>query len=202
MFMLVGRSILWFYPLWNINLKGLENYENGTTCVFIANHQSFMDMPLLATLPWRMKWVSKEALFKVPILGQFMRLGGHISVKRGTAQALISLKKLHPYLKNGISVMMFPEGTRSRNGELLKFKNGAFMLAKELNVPIQPILISGTRDIIKPDTFLAATSGTMTASIMKQFYPADYQSIDAFRDVVYEAMKAEMSEITKLSDRE
>jgi len=202
MFMLVGRSILWFYPLWRVNLIGLENFKSNSTSVFIANHQSFMDMPLLATLPWRMKWISKQALFKVPILGQYMGLAGHVSVKRGTAQALLSLKKLHPYLNTGVSVMIFPEGTRSRNGELLKFKSGAFMLARELNVPIQPILISGTRDIIKPDTFLAAKSGTMTASIMKQYYPGDFNNLDEFRDGVYEAMKSELLRLSKLSERE
>jgi 1-acyl-sn-glycerol-3-phosphate acyltransferase len=199
MFMLVGRSILWFYPFWKIKLKGLENFNPNSTCVYIANHQSFMDMPLLATLPWRMKWVSKEALFKVPVLGQYMGLAGHVSVKRGTVQALLSLKKLHPYLKSGVSVMLFPEGTRSRNGELLKFKNGAFMLAKELNIPIQPILISGTRDIIKPDTFITSLSGSMTASIMKQFLPEDFNSVDEFRDAVYESMRVELSDLTKLS---
>jgi 1-acyl-sn-glycerol-3-phosphate acyltransferase len=199
MFMLVGRSILWLYPFWKVNIKGLDNYDSNSTCVFIANHQSFMDMPLLATLPWRMKWVSKDALFKVPVLGQYMSLAGHISVKRGTVQALKSLNKLHPYLNSGVSVMLFPEGTRSRKGELLKFKNGAFMLANEMNVPIQPILISGTRDIIKPDTFLAALNGTMTASIMKKFHPKDFTSVEEFRDEVYFSMHAELSALTKLS---
>lgn len=199
MFMLVGRSILWLYPFWKIDLLGLDNYDANSTCVFIANHQSFMDMPLLATLPWRMKWVSKDALFKVPVLGQYMSLAGHISVKRGTVQALKSLQKLHPYLKNGVSVMLFPEGTRSRKGELLKFKNGAFMLASELNVPVQPILISGTRDIIKPDTFIVSLHGSMTASIMKKFQPGDYNSIEEFRDEVYTSMNAELAHLTKLS---
>lgn len=198
-FMLVGRSIFWFNPFWKINLKGLDNYDPNSNSVFIANHQSFLDMPLLATLPWRMKWVSKSALFKVPVLGLYMSLSGHISVQRGTAQALLSLKKLHPYLDHGIPVMLFPEGTRSRTGELMKFKSGAFMLAKEKGAAVQPILISGTREVIKPDSFITAPTGTITASIMKQFHPDNYNSVEEFKNDVYESMKNELNTLTKLS---
>jgi 1-acyl-sn-glycerol-3-phosphate acyltransferase len=95
--------------------------------------------------------------------------------------------------------MIFPEGTRSRTGELLKFKGGAFVLSTETKVPIQPILISGTRDIVRPDTFITRSSGTMIASILPAMYPDDYPSVGAFRDAVYKTMNAELEELSKLS---
>jgi 1-acyl-sn-glycerol-3-phosphate acyltransferase len=195
LFMFVGRSFIWFNPGWKIELRGLENYVPGEGRIFIANHQSFCDMPLLASLPWQMKWVSKESLYKAPVLGQYMAMAGHIYVKRGTAQALISIKKLHPYLKNNIPVMMFPEGTRSRTGELLKFKSGAFLLSNETGVPIQPILISGTRNVLQPDTWIASSSGIMTASILPAVDPKDYETAGRFRDAVYSMMNEELQKL-------
>lgn len=197
-FMLIGRSILWMIPNLKVEILGVEHYNPGQSRIFIGNHQSFLDMPLLAALPWRMKWVSKDGLFKVPILGQIMAMSGHLSVKRGTTQALNSMKKLHPYLDAGIPVMMFPEGTRSRSGELLKFKGGAFMLSHDTKVPVQPILIQGTRNIIEPDSFLVQPNGRIVASILPPIYPGDYESVGKFRDDVYKIMKTELEELTKL----
>jgi 1-acyl-sn-glycerol-3-phosphate acyltransferase len=197
--MFVGRSFLWFNPFWDIQIRGLENYDKSKPIVFIANHQSFLDMPLLATLPWQMKWVSKDALIKAPVLGWFMRMSGHISVKRGTAAGLNSLKKLKPYLSDGVPVMLFPEGTRSRLGELIKFKSGAFMIAKEMDVAVQPILIWGTRNVIKPDSWKAALKGKMICTLMEPIEASNFQSVEAFRDTVYETMKTELDRLEKIS---
>jgi 1-acyl-sn-glycerol-3-phosphate acyltransferase len=191
-FMLAGRSILWFNPFWKVELRGIEDYDASKPMIFIANHQSFLDMPLLAMLPWKMKWVSKDALFKVPILGFYMRMAGHISVKRGTVSALKALVKLKPFLDAGVPVMLFPEGTRSRSGELIKFKNGAFMLSKDTGIPVQPVLIHGTRSIMKPDTWIASLSGSMSATLMKPYLPEQFDNPDAMRDQVYSDMKLEL----------
>lgn len=197
-FMLIGRSILWMMPGIKVDIIGADNYIPGQPRIFIGNHQSFLDMPLLAALPWQMKWVSKDGLFKVPLLGQIMAMSGHLSVKRGTTQALNSMKKLHPYLDAGIPVMMFPEGTRSRTGELLKFKGGAFMLSSDTKVPVQPILIQGTRTIIEPDSFLIQPTGKIVASILPPIHPEDYETVGKFRDDVFDKMKKELEALTKL----
>jgi 1-acyl-sn-glycerol-3-phosphate acyltransferase len=194
-FMLAGRSILWFNPFWKINFVGLERYDATIPMIFIANHQSFMDMPVLAMLPWKMKWVSKDALMKVPILGFYMRMSGHISVKRGTVSALRALEKLKPYLKAGVPVMLFPEGTRSRSGELIKFKSGAFMLSKDTNIPVQPVLIHGTRNIMKPDTWIASLSGTVTVTLMEPYFPNKFETPELMRDQIYFDMKTELNEL-------
>lgn len=147
----------------------------------------------MALLPWKMKWVSKDGLFKVPILGWYMKMSGHISVKRGTTAALKALNELKPYLADCVPVMLFPEGTRSRSGELLKFRSGAFMLSKELGVPVQPVLISGTRDVMKPDTWIAAPRGTMNVTLMKAHDPSDYPDFNAMRDAVHDEMLKELN---------
>jgi 1-acyl-sn-glycerol-3-phosphate acyltransferase len=194
--MLAGRSFLWFNPFWKVEMTGIENYVPGKPMILIANHQSFLDMPLLATLPWRMKWVSKDGLFKVPILGWFMSMSGHVSVKRGTTAALKALDELKPFIKAGIPVMLFPEGTRSRSGELLKFKSGAFLLSKDMNVPVQPVLISGTRNVMKPDTWKTASTGKMTLTLMKQYNPYDFDDVNSMRDVIYNDMAQELNAMT------
>lgn len=195
LFMFAGRSFLWFNPFWRIEFRGLEHYSPGNPMIFIGNHQSFLDMPLLALLPWNMKWVSKDSLFRIPILGWYMKMAGHISVKRGTTAALRALDKLKPYINNGIPVMLFPEGTRSRSGELIKFKNGAFMLSKDTGVPVQPVLIWGTRNIMKPDSGIAEAKGHMVVTLMPAYEPADFESTEDLRDKIYNDMKSELNRL-------
>lgn len=190
---------MWFNPFWKIEFHGMENYKKGESRIFIGNHQSFVDMAVLAALPWNMKWISKDGLFKIPILGQMMRMSGHVSVKRGTAAALRSLQDMKPYINAGIPVMLFPEGTRSRSGELMKFKNGAFMLSEQTTVPVQPILLCGTRNIVPPDSFVAALSGKIVISIMKPVYAQNFSNTDEFRDTVYNSMKSELERLEKFS---
>lgn len=199
-FMFVGRSFLWFNPGWSVRLEGVSGYNPEKPAIFIGNHQSFLDMPLLATLPWQMKWVSKKELFKVPMLGQYMSMAGHISVNRGTTAALKALQGLKPYLSRNVPVMLFPEGTRSRSGELLKFKSGAFMLSKETGIPIQPVLIWGSRHVMPPDTWVAERSGTMIVTLMKPYHPADFSSIELMRDRIYDDMKTELDNLDKISN--
>lgn len=198
LFMFIGRAFFWFNPLWKVRIEGLDQFVPGKPTIFVANHQSFLDMPLLALLPWQMKWVSKDALFRVPLLGWYMRMSAHISVKRGTTAALKALDKLKPYLRKGIPVMLFPEGTRSRSGELIKFKSGAFMLSKDTGAIVQPILIWGSRDVMKPDTWKATTSGEMVITLMKPYAPTDFKSVELMRDKIYADMKGELDHLDRV----
>jgi 1-acyl-sn-glycerol-3-phosphate acyltransferase len=198
-FMFLGRLFLVFNPAWTVKFVGVDQYDSKKPAIFIANHQSFLDMPLLAALPWQMKWVSKKELFKVPLLGQFMKMSGHIAVNRGTTAALKALDELKPYIDRGVPVMLFPEGTRSRTGELLKFKSGAFMLAEKTKTPIQPVLIWGSRNVMKPDTWVASRSGEMVVTLMKPYHPDDFDSIEAMRDRVYDDMKDGLASLDKIS---
>jgi 1-acyl-sn-glycerol-3-phosphate acyltransferase len=113
--------------------------------VVVANHQSLLDILLLSHVPREMKWIAKEELFRVPWLGWIFRISGDIPVKRGDAESGgEALARARRYLENGMSVMIFPEGTRSKTAKLLPFKSGAFRLAIEAGVPILPIVVNGS----------------------------------------------------------
>ena len=138
-----------FNPICNISVSGLENIDRKKAYVIVANHQSLADIVVLYQLKSQFKWVAKKSLFKVPVLGWCMSLAKHIKLDRGDFS---SIKKIYreaaEWLRKGMSVLFFPEGTRSETGEIGEFQNGAFKLAIKEKRPVLPILITGTRDII------------------------------------------------------
>jgi 1-acyl-sn-glycerol-3-phosphate acyltransferase len=136
----VSRSFLF----WRIRIEGRWPEAKGAYVV-VANHQSFLDIFVLSNLPHEMKWLAKRSLFQIPWIGWAFRLVGDIPVERGdAASAVVVMQKARDYLAHGMSVMIFPEGTRSKDGNLLPFKAGAFKLALDAGVPILPIAITGT----------------------------------------------------------
>jgi 1-acyl-sn-glycerol-3-phosphate acyltransferase len=119
--------------------------------MFVANHNSWMDIPFLgATIGWRnYKLISKAELSKVPILGKAIRVGGHILVSRDDPRSQIkTLKHGIQLLKDGVHLCTYPEGTRTRNGRLSKFKNGAFKMAHKAGAPVIPISIVGAEGVM------------------------------------------------------
>jgi len=132
------------YPRWHFRLEGRWPEAAGPYVV-VANHQSLLDIVVLSSLPHEMKWVGKEELFKIPWIGLMLRLTGDIAVRRGDAESGgEAVARAKAYLARGMNVMIFPEGTRSRDARLLPFKKGAFRLAIEAGVPVLPVAISGT----------------------------------------------------------
>jgi 1-acyl-sn-glycerol-3-phosphate acyltransferase len=132
-------------PSWRVLIFG-ERISNGRRpYVVVSNHQSLVDIPLLCHLPWAMKWIAKAELFKIPIFGWIMRMAGHIPLARdnliGGAEALLLAEK---YLKQKCSVMIFPEGTRSPDGRIHGFTDGAFHLAIKAKVAILPVAVEGS----------------------------------------------------------
>lgn len=132
-------------PLWKFRTSGTLPSDPRRPYVVVSNHESFVDILLISHLPWEMKWLSKIELFRIPFLGWLMSLAGDIPLERGratsAARALIHCKDR---LKKKVSVMIFPEGTRSTTGEMLPFKDGAFRLAVETGLPLLPLVLSGT----------------------------------------------------------
>jgi len=132
------------FPFWRLHFEG-EWPPGGSAYVVVANHQSFLDVFALCNIHHEMKWVAKQSLFKIPMFGWGMSLAGDISFDRGdTRSALEVMAKARCYVDSGMSVMIFPEGSRSEDGTLLPFKPGAFKLAVEAGVPILPIALSGS----------------------------------------------------------
>jgi 1-acyl-sn-glycerol-3-phosphate acyltransferase len=132
-------------PLWRFRCTGTMPADPRRPYVVVSNHESFVDILLISHLPWEMKWLSKAELFRLPFLGWLMWLAGDIPVKRGFGpSALEAIAKCREVLANRVSVMIFPEGTRSTTADLLPFKDGAFRLAIDAGVPILPLAVSGT----------------------------------------------------------
>lgn len=138
-----------------VRVEGLENLSPPSTGIFCANHQSAMDIPVLfVKLPVQFRFVAKRSLFRLPFLGWHLRRSGHIPIDRGRPrQALESMRRAADRIRAGSSVVLFPEGHRSRDGQMLPFKTGSFHLAILSGVPIVPITLNGTRQVLRPDTY-------------------------------------------------
>src|ERR671921_2053928 len=137
-------------PLWHFRYSGALPQDPRRPYVVVSNHESFTDILLISHLPWEMKWLSKAELFRIPVMGWMMWLAGDIPVKRGFGPSAVeAMAKCREALQSRVSVMIFPEGTRSKTAELLPFKDGAFRLAIEAGVPILPLAVSGTSTALR-----------------------------------------------------
>jgi 1-acyl-sn-glycerol-3-phosphate acyltransferase len=135
----------WFNPLWHVVVEGRERIRNDKTYVMVANHMSLIDIFVLFRLFAHFKWVSKVENFRVPFIGWNMSLNRYIKLRRGDKASVAEMMKAcERTLADGNSIMMFPEGTRSVDGQLKPFKHGAFTLAQKQRVPLLPIVIEGT----------------------------------------------------------
>jgi 1-acyl-sn-glycerol-3-phosphate acyltransferase len=134
-----------------LTVRGLEQITPGRPYVFVANHQSHLDIPLLAhaLVGFQLRWLAKKELARIPIFGWALRAARNIIVDRSDpAKAAASLKKAREALAMGVSLVFFPEGTRSRSGELLPFRRGGFLLAAETGTTIVPITIKGSHLVL------------------------------------------------------
>lgn len=146
-----GRTASSLSAAWDFSIEGEGPKDIGHAAyMVVANHESIADPFLLCSLPWDMRWVAKQEIFELPVLGRLMTYGGDIPLQRGKKESIVEmLAECRRTLEGGMSVMMFPEGTRSKDGNLLPFKDGAFELALAANVPILPIALAGTRACMK-----------------------------------------------------
>lgn len=145
------RLFLGLAPCWRHDIKGLERVDKSKRYIIVMNHQSMVDIPVLYFVNLNFRWVSKREVFKIPFFGQFLRLHGDICINRGRAaeahQQLLDEGRV--WLNRGVSIAIFPEGTRSKSGEIQRFKVGAFDLAQQNQVEILPIVFDGTRELMK-----------------------------------------------------
>ena len=138
-----------------VRVEGLENVNPGEARIYCANHASAMDIPILfVNLPVQFRFLAKRSLFHLPFLGWHLRRSGHISIDRGRVrEAMKGFDQAAQKIREGKTVVTFPEGRRSRSGELRPFKSGSFLLAILSGVPVVPITLNGTRAVLVPDTY-------------------------------------------------
>jgi len=140
----LGRAISQVNP-WRLHISGGENIDPHQVYVVVSNHQSLADIPLITHLRIDAKWLAKAELFKFPMVGWMLRMSGDIPVdradRRKAAKALLQCAR---YLRKRRSVIFFPEGTRSHDGEVLPFNEGPFQLALREQVPVLPLAVEGS----------------------------------------------------------
>lgn len=146
---------LWAYhyvfalPLWRAHFQDKSRIDPRQTYIYCVNHQSLGDILVMFGLFRHYKWVSKREIFRVPFIGWNMSMNDYVSLVRGDKESIEAMMiECRRHLTMGSSIMMFPESTRSTNGQIKQFKLGAFLLAKELDLPIAPIVIDGTREAL------------------------------------------------------
>ncbi len=146
---LVARMVYIFSPLWKVEVEGSEYVDPSQHYVITSNHQSFFDIPLMFFLPlWKFKFVSKVEVRNIPAIGWMLGMRGDIVIRRGTTSAATTLRdEGKEHLQAGTSVAIFPEGTRTKDGEVHRFKEGAFRLAQDNGVGILPCVMDGSKGL-------------------------------------------------------
>ncbi len=140
-----GSVYIWLNPFWKLEIEGREKIDPSSVYVAVANHQSMMDILVLHTLFFHFKWVSKKENLYIPFVGWNMLLNRYVIIDRTSRKSFIKMMRdCRNHIKNGSSIMIFPEGARSFDGKIRNFKDGAFRLALQTNAPILPIVQDGT----------------------------------------------------------
>lgn len=161
--------ILWFVK---VKVKGREKIDPRTSYVFVANHQGAFDIwAIYGYLGHNFKWLMKKSLETLPFVGAACKSAGHVFVDDSNPRGVRkTIEESEERLRDGMSVVIFPEGSRTRDGHLGPFKRGAFMLASEFKLPVVPVTIDGAFERMPRSTY-NATPGTITLTIHKPIYP-------------------------------
>ncbi|WP_263383783.1 lysophospholipid acyltransferase family protein [Granulicella arctica] len=173
-----------------VEVSGMENVPAGQSCIFMSNHVSNLDPPvLLPMLPGRSSVLLKKVLTKIPILGWAMLMAKFVPVERGSKRdsAQASVVAAGDALKSGLHILVYPEGTRSRDGRLSTFKKGPFYLAQQTGAPIIPVAISGTERMMRKGS-IGVTPGLARVQMLPAIEPSDYKSREDILAAVYEAI--------------
>lgn len=179
----------------SVTLKNKKNIIPGQSYIVVSNHQSLFDILVLAGwLGIDLRWVAKASLKKVPMFGIASVKMDHIFIDRSNPQAALeTLDNAKKNIVNGTSAMFFPEGTRSRDGNLKAFKKGAFKMALDLEIPVLPVTVTGTREILPPGT-MDLSPGSAKIIVHPQINTDSY-SHDSIMDLIQETRLAIQSEL-------
>ena len=178
-----------------VRVEGVENVPAGESCIFLSNHVSNLDPPvLLPVIPGTTSVFLKKSLMKIPLLGTAMRMGKFVPVSRGHSreEAQKSVEAAAEALRSGLHITIFPEGTRSPDGNLLPFRKGAFFLAAETGAPMVPIVIRGTAAMMPRGGWKIdprAGAGEAVVQFLPPLRPQDYVSKEDLMDAVRAAMQ-------------
>lgn len=179
-----------------VEVSGLERVPPGRSVIFLCNHVSNLDPPVvLPVLPGRCSVLLKKELMNIPILGRAMRMAQFVPVERGSRRdaAQASVVAAADALKAGLNMLVFPEGTRSLDGRLMPFKKGPFFLAQQTGALMVPVAISGTERMMRKGSSWV-TPGVARVQILEPINPEDYTSREQLMQAVHGALAAALPE--------
>ena len=191
-----------------VEIEGLENIDGNRPQLLVANHSGLHDiLSLAAYLPIQFRWIAKKSLFRVPFMGWHMRRSGYIAIDReNPREAAKSIAEAAGIIQNGVNAIAFPEGTRSRTGELGKFHSGAFSLALRTGVPLVPVSLDGSYRVIVPKTLQVNPGVTIRIKIDRPIDLSSYVKGEKHRlmEDVYRIMGRNVEELRsrRLPDEE
>lgn len=195
---------LYFYvnPLWHLRVDGREHLPWHGPAVLVANHESLGDILVLFGLYSPFKWVSKQANFRLPLIGWNMRLNRYVPLVRGDKPSIIKMMQLSErWLERGVPILMFPEGTRSADGQLKPFKDGAFALALKMRCPIIPVVLTGTARVLPKHGLVMQTSAHCHVQVMPPVDVSGFDDVAVLREHVRDLIAAEKARLESLPAR-
>lgn len=174
-----GRIILFAMPAWKIIIEGKDKIDKNKTYMIVANHQSEIDIPLCLMINSHFKFVSKHEVLYIPFFGQMIWFNKYITLKRGFMDSVAKMmKQCENNINDGNSVLLFPEGTRSKDGKIKDFKSGAFILAKSSKIPILPIIIEDSYNALTSKSYNKFKRHKIYLKVLDEISYTEYANLD------------------------
>jgi len=186
-----AQLYIYVNPLWRCRVEDRNKLAWDRPVVLVCNHESLGDILVLFGLYRPFKWVSKASVFRAPFLGWNMRLNRYVPIVRGEKSSVEAMMTAcRRWLDRGVPVLLFPEGTRSPDGRMLPFKEGAFRLARDAGVPIQPLVLTGTRHMLPKHGILIELFADFRVRVLDPIEPRDFPDLPSLQAAVRAAMLA------------
>lgn len=171
---------LWSMPAWILSTSGRDHFKKDEVYVIVSNHQSQLDILLGFLLFKHFKWVSKASMFKMPFVGWNMSLNRYVKLERGTTSGIKKMmRSCKKALEQGNSIWLFPEGTRSKDGAVHRFRGGAFALAQKMDLPILPVVVNGTGLALPKNSVNFHGKKHISLEVLPAIYPNDYKGMSS-----------------------
>ena len=178
---LVFQGILFsrLIPLWKIDIEGRDKIKRAEPYIIISNHQSILDILILNCLKLRFRWISKIENYRTPLIGWYLRMAKYITIDRGNKESKEAmLEKSAESLRKGISIMIFPEGTRSIDREIAPFKLGAFQLGLSTGKSILPVVVDGTGGVLPKHGLIFSLGHNLKIKVLDPVGSASFGTSD------------------------
>ncbi len=174
-----GSSFIWTNPMWRVKINRRDRIKKGNNYILVSNHQSMFDICLLYRLFKPFKWVSKSENFLLPVIGWNLRMNEYIKIERESRKSIMKMMRdCEKAISEGNSIMMFPEGTRTVDGELRQFKTGAFMLALKTKTPIIPIVIDGSIKVLPKKGFILSPNRNIKLNVLDEIPVEEIENME------------------------